>query len=38
VKVTYLLSQKPVSKVIGKTIQNEAICGVRQIVLAPKWM
>ena len=28
VKVTYLLSQKPVSRVIGKTIQRLAICGV----------
>ena len=26
VKVTYLFSQNPVSKVIGKTIQNAAIC------------
>lgn len=30
VKVTYLLSQKPVSKVIGNVIHSVAICGERQ--------
>jgi hypothetical protein len=31
VKVTYLLSQKPVRSVIGKTIRRVRTCGVRQI-------
>lgn len=30
VKVTYLLSQKPVSKVIGNVMHSVAICGERQ--------
>ncbi|MBQ9522486.1 MAG: hypothetical protein IJR74_01555, partial [Paludibacteraceae bacterium] len=35
-KVTYLLSQKPVSRVMGKTMQSVAICGVMQKTAALK--